>query len=201
MENSMWTLRKWKLKKKLVINFHLLTESQRLPNMLGQRLYNMLGQRLYNMLGQRLYNTLGQHFLDEQSEDGFASRNQRWPNENCSLKPNVGPTSTCYLGYRCIEREKDNFKSSEVKRLKECALALIMLCLFTMAVWASLFMSVCPSVCLSVHLWKSGFHFLWHTMLIIHTCIAHNWRKTPIDFGVKRSRSNLYFEICIISAR
>ena len=84
----------------------MLTESQRLPNMLGQRLYNMLGQRLYNMLGQRLYNMfgqrlynmLGQHFLDEQSEDGFASRNQRWPNENCSLKPNVGPTSTCYLG-------------------------------------------------------------------------------------------------------
>ena len=84
----------------------MLTESQRLPNMLGQRLYNMLGQRLYNMLGQRLYNMLGQrlynmlgqHFLDEQSEDGFASRNQRWPNENCGLKPNVGPTSTCYLG-------------------------------------------------------------------------------------------------------
>ena len=25
---------------------------------------------------------------------------------------------------RCIEREKDNFKSREVKRLKECALAL-----------------------------------------------------------------------------
>ena len=72
---------------------------QRVLNMLGQRLYNMLGQRLYNMLGQRLYNILGQHFLDEQSEDGFASRNQRWPNENCSLKPNVGPTSTCYLGH------------------------------------------------------------------------------------------------------
>ena len=71
---------------------------QRLYNMLGQRLYNMLGQRLYNMLGQRLYNMLGQHFLDAQSEDGFASRNQRWPNENCGLKPNVGPTSTCYLG-------------------------------------------------------------------------------------------------------
>ena len=93
-------------KKNIVDNFHLLTESQRLPNMLGQRLYNMLGQRLYNMLGQRLYNMLGQrlynmlgqHFLDEQSEDGFASLNQRWPNENCSLKPNVGPTSTCYLG-------------------------------------------------------------------------------------------------------
>ena len=72
---------------------------QRLYNVLGQRLYNVLGQRLYNMLGQRLHNMLGQHFLDEQSEDGFASRNQRWPNENCSLKPNVGPTSTCYLGW------------------------------------------------------------------------------------------------------
>ena len=65
-------------KKNIVNNFHLLTKSQRLPNMLGkrlynmlgqrllnmfgQRLYNMLGQRLYNMLGQRLYNMLGQHF-------------------------------------------------------------------------------------------------------------------------------------------
>ena len=94
-----------KFKKNIVNNFHLLTENQRLPNMLGQRFYNMLGQRfyyilgqrLYNMLGQRLYNMLGQRFLDEQSEDGFASRNQRWPNENCSLRPNVGPTSTCYL--------------------------------------------------------------------------------------------------------
>ena len=27
-------------------------------------------------------------------------------------------------GNRCIEREKDTFKSREVKRLKECALAL-----------------------------------------------------------------------------
>ena len=76
----------------------MLTENQRLPNMLGQRLYNMLDQRFYHMLGQRLYNMLGQRFLDEQSADGFASRNQRWPNENCSLRPNVGPTSTCYLG-------------------------------------------------------------------------------------------------------
>ena len=70
---------------------------QRLYNMFGQRLYNMLGQRLYNMLGQRLYNMLSQRFLDEQSADGFASRNQRWPNENYSLRPNVGQTSTCYL--------------------------------------------------------------------------------------------------------
>ena len=59
----------------------------------------MLGKSLYNMLGQRLYNMLGQRFLDEQSADGFASRNQHWPNENCSLRPNVGPTSTCYLGF------------------------------------------------------------------------------------------------------
>ena len=104
MENSMWTIEKMKIKKNIIDNFHLLTESQRLPNMLGQRLY-MLGQRLYNMLGQRLYNMLGQHFLDEQSEDAFASRNQRWPNENCSLKPNVGPTSTCYLGLiQCFVR-------------------------------------------------------------------------------------------------
>ena len=122
MENSMWTIEKMKIKKKNIINnFHLLTESQRLSNMLGQRLYNMLGQhlynmldqrlynmlgqRLYNMLDQRLYNMLGQHFLDEQSEDVFASRNQRWPNENCSLKPNVGPTSTCYLGKTWQVRE------------------------------------------------------------------------------------------------
>ena len=31
---------------------------------------------------------------------------------------------TFIRGYMCIEREKDNFKSREVKRLKECALAL-----------------------------------------------------------------------------
>ena len=95
-----------KLKKNIVNNFHLLTENQRLPYKLGQRLYNMLGQRfyymsgqrLYNMLGQRLYNMLGHRFLDEQSADGFALRNQRWPNENCSVRPNVGPTSNFYLG-------------------------------------------------------------------------------------------------------
>ena len=31
---------------------------------------------------------------------------------------------TFIQGHRCIEREKDNFKSREVKRLKKCALAL-----------------------------------------------------------------------------
>ena len=90
----------------MLITSSLVTENQRLPNilgqrlnnMLGQRLYTMLGQRLYNMLGQRLCNMLGQRFLDEQSADGFASPTQRWPNENFSLRPNVGPTSTCYLG-------------------------------------------------------------------------------------------------------
>ena len=109
----MWTIEKMKtIKKNIVNNFHLLTENQRSPNMLGQRLYNMFGQRLYNMLGQRLYNMLGQRwynmlgqrFLDEQSADGFASRNQRWPNKNCSLRPNVGPTSTCYLGMSARRR-------------------------------------------------------------------------------------------------
>ena len=70
-------------KKNIVNNFHLLIEKQRLPNMLGQRLYNMLVLRLYNMLGQR--------FLDEQSADGFASRNQRWSYKNCSLRPNRWP--------------------------------------------------------------------------------------------------------------
>ena len=97
MENSMWTIGKKKLKKNIVNNFHSLTKNQRLPNMLDQRLYNILGQRLYNMLGQR--------FLDEQSADGFASRNERWPNENCSIRPNVGPTSTCYLGGYLLNRK------------------------------------------------------------------------------------------------
>ena len=47
MENSMWMIEKMKIKKKKIVNnFHLLTENQRLPNMLGQHLPNMLGQRL-----------------------------------------------------------------------------------------------------------------------------------------------------------
>ena len=25
----------------------------------------------------------------------------------------------------------------------------------------------------------------WHAMMILHTCIAHDRRKTPIDFEVK----------------
>ena len=119
MENSMWTIGKMKLKKKNIVNnFHLLTKNQRLPNMLGQRLYTMLGQRfcymlgqrLHNMLGQRVYNMLGQRFLDEQSADGFASRNQRWLNENCSSRPNVGPTSTCYLGSKAESRKSNNLR-------------------------------------------------------------------------------------------
>ena len=35
---------------------------------------------------------------------------------------------TFIRGNRCIEREKDTFKSREVKRLKECALALSHIC-------------------------------------------------------------------------
>ena len=35
MENSMWTIEKIKIKKNIIVNnFHLLTENQRLPNML-----------------------------------------------------------------------------------------------------------------------------------------------------------------------
>ena len=34
-------------------------------------------------------------------------------------------SATFIRGNRCIEREKVNFQSREVKRLKECALALI----------------------------------------------------------------------------
>ena len=108
-------------KKNIVNNFLLLTENRRLPNMLGQRLYNMLGQRFYYMLGQRLYNMLGQRFLDEKSADGFASRNQRWHNENCSFRPNVGQTSTCYLGFTCPVKHRhdsetpDNPAVSDVK--------------------------------------------------------------------------------------
>ena len=38
---------------------------------------------------------------------------------------------TFIRGNRCIMREKDNFKSREVKRLKECALA------FSIVLWAT----------------------------------------------------------------
>ena len=87
----MWTIEEMKIKKKNIVNnFHLLTKNQRLPNMLAQRLYNMLGQCLYNMLGQRFFGWAKCWW--------FCIANQRWPNENCSLKPIVGPTSTCYLG-------------------------------------------------------------------------------------------------------
>ena len=84
-------------KKNIVNNFHLLTENLRLPNMLGQRLYNTLGNDCTTCWAN-VCTTCWANVLDEQSADGFASRNQRWPNENGSLRPNVGPTSTCYLG-------------------------------------------------------------------------------------------------------
>ena len=64
---------------------------QLLYNRLGQRLYNMLGQRLYNMLGQRLYNMLGQHFLDEQSEDGFALAQPTLAQRKLQLKTQCWP--------------------------------------------------------------------------------------------------------------
>ena len=35
----------------------------------------------------------------------------------------------------------------------------------------------------------------WRIVMILDTCVAHDPRQTPIDFGVKRSRSNLYFEL------
>ena len=40
----------------------------------------------------------------------------------CSVQ--MKSSTTFIRGNRCIEREKDNFKSREVKRLKECAQAL-----------------------------------------------------------------------------
>ena len=40
----------------------------------------------------------------------------------CSVQ--MKPSMTFIRGNRCVVREKDNFKSREVKRLKECALAL-----------------------------------------------------------------------------
>ena len=52
---------------------------------------------------------------------------------------------------------------------------------------------VCLSVCPSVHLLIFGFHtitlfIIWPTMMILHS-FAHDLRRTPIDFGVKKSRS------------
>ena len=50
--------------------------------------------------------------------------------------------------------------------------------------------SVCPSVCLFVEKLFPHTNYIsfWPTMMLLHTCIAHNWRKTPIDFGVNRSK-------------
>ena len=47
----------------------------------------------------------------------------------CSWTDSVQMKSsmTFIRGNRCIEREKDNFKSREVKRLKECALPVMCL--------------------------------------------------------------------------
>ena len=43
---------------------------------------------------------------------------------SCAGSVQMKSSITFIRGNRCIEREKDNFKSREVKRLKECALAL-----------------------------------------------------------------------------
>ena len=61
-------------------------------------------------------------------------------------------------------------------------------------------MAVCLFVRLSVEEWfpQDNFIAFWPTMMILHICIAHDRRKTHIDFGVKKSRSDLYFEVCMV---
>ena len=60
----------------------------------------------------------------------------------------------------------------------------------------SMLLSLWLSVRLSVEKWfpyDNSISF-WHTMMILHTCIAHDWwiahdwRNTSIDFGVKKSK-------------
>ena len=40
-----------------------------------------------------------------------------------------------------------------------------------------------------------------HTMMILHTCIDHDPRRTSVDFGIKRSKSYLDSELFTISTR
>ena len=40
----------------------------------------------------------------------------------------------------------------------------------------------------------------WYTMMVLHTCIDHEPRRTSIDFGVKMSRYYLDFELFTVSA-
>ena len=77
---------------KIIINFHLLTENQRMPNMLGQV------ATFIQHVGPNFVQHVGPTFLRWAKCWWFCIANQRWPNANCSLMPNVGPTSTCYLG-------------------------------------------------------------------------------------------------------
>ena len=44
---------------------------------------------------------------------------------SCTRSVQIKSSMTIYRCNRCIETEKDNFKSRKVKRLKECTLALI----------------------------------------------------------------------------
>ena len=57
----------------------------------------------------------------------------------------------------------------------------------------------CLSVCGKVVSAQYSFSFS-HTMMILHTCIDHDPRRTSIDFGVQRSRSYLDFKLFTVSA-
>ena len=45
-----------------------------------------------------------------------------------------------------------------------------------------------------------NFIVFWPTVMILHMYVAHDLRRTPIDFGVQRSKSNMDFEFLAISA-
>ena len=82
--------------------------------------------------------------------------------------------------YRCIEREKDNFKSREVNCLKECALALNSL------LPRALLSSISYTVRNRLHL-EFYFHGLYlmpgHIIIILLTAVWFSWRReSPISF-------------------
>ena len=65
--------------------------------------------------------------------------------------------------YRCIEREKDNFKSRELKRLKECALALSFKLSVVCKIWRPYGLVnrlVIQGSWIRVPLWTRIFHFV-----------------------------------------
>ena len=100
-----WTTsKKWQhLRRFCYNNFHLslLTENQRWANVYTTCWANVSTTCWANVCTTCWANVCttcwANVFLDEQSADGFASRNQRWPNENCSLRLNVGPTKNFHL--------------------------------------------------------------------------------------------------------